>query len=114
MVPLHNSVSHDAVRTSDKVYWDMGIIRGHSFRAGWGQNWTLAHTGYPVDTQVPLRPKVDGIFQPLVGSNTTLDDAAVDKGLKFDVKLEKIDASPWMKYQLLPYQDPLVSNDDIM
>lgn len=104
VVSIDSSISGRLVRGSGrKMYLDAGIVSGRAFHVGWGPNWTLVHSGYPIDTQVPMRPS--GVSRPLVGPT---DDDTI--GLKFSVKWEKVDASPWLKQQLLPQQDPLVSH----
>ena len=95
IVPLKASLSNNRLG----LFADLGIFLGRSFRVGWGPNWTLAHSGYSLTNQVTQRPHPHGIFSPL----STLGDSedSDDNGLKIRAVLEKVDASPWMKQELI-------------
>ena len=95
IVPLKASLSNNR----SGLFADLGIFLGRSFRVGWGPNWTLAHSGYSLTNQVTQRPHPHGIFSSL----STLGDSedSDDSGLKIRAVLEKVDASPWMKQELI-------------
>lgn len=88
IVPLRESI----VCGCTGLYSDMGVAMGRSFRVGWGPNWTLAHTGSSL-TATSLSPPPLSLFS--LRSEERYHD------YQFTVTIEKVDASPWMKNELL-------------
>ena len=96
LVPMSESISN--TRTG----WlaDHGLVLGRSFRVGWGPNWTLAHSGARIAQSLTSSATVgQPAFNLLL---TTTADAKDSEGVKFQVLIEKVDASPWMKTELVP------------
>ncbi|XP_054829364.1 nuclear pore complex protein Nup98-Nup96 isoform X2 [Eublepharis macularius] len=55
LVPLEKSVAYG----KGKLLMDMALFMGRSFRAGWGPNWTLAHSGEQLSSSSDLADNPD-------------------------------------------------------
>ena len=96
IVPLETSI----VSNKTGLLADAGITFGRSFRVGWGPNWSLSHTGFQLAAPLPQILPPQSVFT----AHTSSHDCE-EMGLKFHVAIEKLDASPWMKDELLPLGD---------
>lgn len=52
LVPMSESMAQGRSR----LVADAGLFLGHSFRVGWGPNWTLSHSGSPIHSGSGMRP----------------------------------------------------------
>lgn len=96
IVPLEKSI----ICNKTGLLADAGVTFGRSFRVGWGPNWSLSHTGFQLAAPLPQILPPQTVYAPVTSSH---DDK--EAGLKFRVTMEKLDASPWMKDELLPLGD---------
>ena len=88
-----NSLEVSAVSKLTGYHRDAGASLGRSFRVGWGPGWTLVHVGRLV-TGSPTGPSSHppSLFSGHAPSSTH------SSGFKYNVvRIEKVDASPWMK-----------------
>ena len=96
LVPMSESISNN--RTGFLA--DHGLTLGRSFRVGWGPKWTLAHSGAKISQSLTSSAAVD---QPVFNASlTTAVEPNDSEGVKFQVLIEKVDASPWMKAEMIP------------
>lgn len=96
IVPLENSI----ICNKTGLLADAGVTFGRSFRVGWGPNWSLSHTGFQLAAPLLQISPPQTVYTALTSSH---DDK--EAGLKFRVTMEKLDASPWVKDELLPLGD---------
>ena len=81
LLPLSTSVVNDKTHNIA----DVGLTMGRSFRVGWGPNWTLAHSGYPVSRSTHSQSL--GLFSSTDGGSSW---TAGGEGIPLTVSVEQV------------------------
>ena len=82
LLPLERS----ALRDKTHSIADAGLAMGRSFRVGWGPNWTLVHSGFPLSRSTQTNSL--GLFSAAASGGSTLIGGG--EGIPLTVSMEQV------------------------